>query len=123
MKSTLFTLTSIILIVVLSASSAHAHHGLEYYDTSKFIEIEGKVVDFELSTPHSFLYVESVDSDGNIRKWEIEGGAASGVAKAGLTKQFLSTHPYVKVKAYQSKGGYCYPTCKAAGRDFDFDRE
>ena len=100
----------------------NAHHGLDFYDTSELVEIDGKVIDFELSTPHSFLYVETIDTEGNIKKWEIEGGAASGIAKAGLTKTFLATKPSVKIKAFQSKDKYCYPTCKAAGRDFEFEK-
>ena len=99
-----------------------AHHGLDYYDTSVVIEIQGQVTDFELSNPHSFLYVESIDSDGNVQRWEIQGGPASGLARTGLSKGFLLTKPFVKIKAFQSKGGRCYPMCQAAGRKFDFEK-
>ncbi|MCG8416221.1 MAG: DUF6152 family protein [Pseudomonadales bacterium] len=109
-------------LAAIGTGSASAHHGLELFDTSQLIEIEGRVTGFRLMDPHSILFVEMRNSDGTVTTWEIEGGSGSGIVQSGLTQEFLNSEPLVRVEVYQSRDGECAPNCKASGRDFDFDR-
>lgn len=113
---------ALIGLVLISIGSAFAHHGLELFNTSQLIEIEGRVTGFRLMDPHSLLFVEVQNPDGTVTTWEIEGGSGSGIVRSGLTQEFLNTEPLVRVEAYQSLDSTCAPNCKASGRDFDFDR-
>lgn len=109
-------------LALIGTGSASAHHGLELFDTSQLIEIEGRVTGFRLMDPHSLLFVEMQNPDGTVTTWEIEGGSGSGIVRSGLTQEFLNSEPLVRVEAYQSRDGTCAPNCRASGRDFDFDR-
>ena len=69
------------LVIVLSSllfltGTGFAHHSFSAtYDTSKTVNIEGKVVQFLLRNPHSFLHV-AVTKDGKEQVWNIEWAAA-----------------------------------------------
>lgn len=110
------------IFAVLLGFPVFAHHGTTGYDTSKLVVLEGTVIGYELNDPHSFLFVKVIDQSGRIVKWEIEGGAGSGIVKAGLSQQFLSSNPTVTIKAFQQTNNSCLSSCKAIGQDFDFHR-
>ena len=68
----LVVLGSLLLVPVRSL----AHHSFSAtYDTGKTVNIEGKVVQFLLKNPHSFLHV-AVTKDGKEQVWNVEWAAA-----------------------------------------------
>src|SRR5262245_40646539 len=74
MKRTFMFVVLCSLLLVPEASIAH-HSFTATYDTGKTVNIEGKVVQFLLRNPHSFLHV-SVIKDGQEQVWNIEWAAA-----------------------------------------------
>jgi hypothetical protein len=61
---------------LLLTGTGFAHHSFSAtYDTSKTVNVEGKVVQFLLRNPHSFLHV-AVVKDGVEQVWNIEWAAA-----------------------------------------------
>lgn len=111
-----------LIVTMISTACASAHHGLDAFDQTEVIELEGRVVGFELRNPHSVLFIEVGNPDGSRTAWEIEGGAARGIIEAGLSRAFLSRGPTVRVTGFRSRDTSCQPRCLAAGRSFDFDR-
>ena len=62
--------------VLLVPDTSTAHHSFSAtYDLSKTVSMEGKVVQFLLRNPHSFLHV-SVTKDGQETIWNIEWAGA-----------------------------------------------
>jgi hypothetical protein len=88
MKRALFFV--VLSSLVLLTHTAAAHHSFSAtYDTAKTVSIEGKVVQFLLRNPHSFLHV-AVTKDGQEQIWNVEWAAAgqlsgtiAGSIKAG----------------------------------------
>jgi uncharacterized protein DUF6152 len=71
------TLMFIIPMALLLAGTLSAHHSFSAtYDTGKTTSIEGKVVQFLLRNPHSFLHIEVKDKGGKTEVWNIEWAAA-----------------------------------------------
>lgn len=76
--------------VLLLTGTLFAHHSFSAtYDTGRTANIEGKVVQFLLRNPHSFLHV-AVIKDGKEQVWNVEWAAAgqlsgtiAGSIKAG----------------------------------------
>ena len=76
--------------VLLLSASTFAHHSFSAtYDLKKTSSIQGKVVQFLLRNPHSFLHV-AVTKDGQEQIWNVEwaaagqlGGTLAGSIKAG----------------------------------------
>ena len=65
-------------IWVAPVTPAFAHHSFgATYDLDGTQEIEGRVVQFLLRNPHSFIHVQAPDTNGDVQRWSIEGAAAS----------------------------------------------
>jgi len=84
----------IVMLVFLAASllptAVSAHHSFAAtYDTTKTVTIEGKVTQFLLRNPHSFLHVLVIDKDGKEQTWNIEWAAAGQLGGAGVTRDAL----------------------------------
>ena len=86
MKRTFMFIVLSTLLLAPDTSSAH-HSFSATYDTGKTTSIEGKVVQFLLRNPHSFLHV-SVIKDGQEQVWNVEWAAAGqlGGTLAGSIK-------------------------------------
>ena len=68
----------------------YAHHSFTAtYDTSRTVTIEGKVTQFLLRNPHSFLHVTVIDKDGKEQNWNIEWAAAGQLGGAGVNRDSL----------------------------------
>jgi hypothetical protein len=86
MKPTLFAF----IAASLFAGTLHAHHSFTAtYDTSKTVTIEGKVTQFLLRNPHSFLHIAVIGKDGKQEAWNIEWAAAGQLGGAGVTRDAL----------------------------------
>lgn len=71
------TLLFVISITLLLAATLSAHHSFSAtYDTGKTVSIDGKVIQFLLRNPHSFLHIEVKDKSGKVEVWNIEWAAA-----------------------------------------------
>ena len=71
------TLMFIIPMALLLAGTLSAHHSFSAtYDTGKTVIVEGKVIQFLLRNPHSFLHIEVKDKGGKVEVWNIEWAAA-----------------------------------------------
>jgi len=83
----------IVMLVLLTASllpKVSAHHSFAAtYDTAKTVTIEGKVTQFLLRNPHSFLHVVVMDKDGKEQNWNIEWAAAGQLGGSGVTREAL----------------------------------
>jgi len=71
------TLILIVPMALLLVNTLFAHHSFTAtYDTGKTVSVEGKVVQFLLRNPHSFLHIEVKNKDGKTEVWNIEWAAA-----------------------------------------------
>jgi uncharacterized protein DUF6152 len=75
---------------LLASSAAYAHHSLvATYDLDKESVLRGKVVEFLLRNPHSYLLVEAPDDAGRIERWTIEWGTGAVLVGQGVTRTTL----------------------------------
>jgi Family of unknown function (DUF6152) len=66
-----------VLLGVLSVpGSLLAHHGNSAYDTSKSVTVTGTVTKWQVINPHSGIWVEVKDDQGNVQVWSGEFGGA-----------------------------------------------
>ena len=88
MKSKLVLLITIACL--MSGLTAYAHHSFAAtYDQSKTVTIEGKVAQFLIRSPHSFLHVLAKDESGQMQRWAIEWQGAAQLVDAGITKDTM----------------------------------
>jgi len=91
--------------VFLAAPLVQAHHSFSaVYDGNKPITITGTVSKLGWSNPHSHIYVDVKNPNGEMVTWEIESAGASALLRAGIRREdFVGTE--VIVKGYLAKDG------------------
>jgi hypothetical protein len=99
--------TFAMVAVALGVSvAAFAHHSTSYYSREQkdFVKITGKVVRWEYRSPHSQLYVEMTDKDGNAVTWRFESTPAAWLAREGITKDSIKFGEEVTVEGFPIPG-------------------
>ena len=95
--ATFFTLT-------LTTGALFAHHSLgATYDDSKEIKLEGKIAQFLMRNPHSFLHVEAPDEKGVMQRWSLEWRAAGSLAAQGVKRDTCQVGDEVTVTISPSR--------------------
>jgi hypothetical protein len=91
-------------IALAAFGTARAHHSVTgSFDTSRNIEITGKVVEWRFRNPHTLLVVDGtaiIDGkrDDVTRRWEIESSAAAGLRASGVDEKTFVPGSSVTVK-------------------------
>jgi hypothetical protein len=86
-------------LVRLTPVAAH-HSAAAAYDASKQVEAQGTVAKVLVRNPHSWVFLESVDGQGQKIEWQIEMG---GVPSMAWTKDALPIGTVVKVVGNPSR--------------------
>jgi hypothetical protein len=90
--------------LLLTAVPVVAHHSsAEAYDSSKTVEAQGTITKVLFKNPHSFVFLESTDAQGQKLEWQVELGAASSMTRSGWTKDMLVPGMVVKVAGIPSR--------------------
>ena len=107
MPKTIRLLLKIIsFIPLLLAFPTQAHHSFAAaYDENKPLNLEGVVTKVELTTPHSWLWVDITSEDGTVTNWGFEGGPPVNLFRNGVSKDTLPEGSEIRVFAYQAKSG------------------
>ena len=70
--------------------TAGAHHSYgATYDVNKEVRLEGKLVQFTLRNPHSFVTIQSPDSKGAMQRWSIEWSGTTQLGNQGIKQESL----------------------------------
>jgi hypothetical protein len=75
-----FGLASVAAFVL--AAPAWAHHSFAMFDAGRTIELEGTVVEFQWTNPHTWLMVSVTSETGEEVVWSLESGSPPGMARA-----------------------------------------
>jgi hypothetical protein len=90
-------------ILVLTVS-AFAHHPFSAeYDWKQPVTLTGTVSKVEWSNPHTFLYIDGKDENGEMKHWTLEMGSPGALTQAGWTRTTLKMGDQVTVDAWMSK--------------------
>jgi len=95
MKATLFFALTL---------AAYAHHSLVanyYFDRT--VTVEGKVDEFLLRNPHSFVRVAIADTAGHIETWLLEWNSGGQLGRTGVFKDTLKPGDHVIVTGHPSR--------------------
>jgi len=105
-----FSLQWLAVIAAAAALSlsirAYAHHAFSAeFDADQPLDLQGVVTKIRWVNPHSWLYLDVKDKDGNVINWGVEFGAPNQLANAGLTKADVAPGTPVHIKGYKAKNG------------------
>ena len=94
-------IVSALLAALLIPKTSFAHHSFAMFDNTKEIELAGAtVLEWQWTSPHTWLYVMVPNGSHTPDKYSIEGGNPGNLRRSGFTKGSLS--PGDKVTVYIS---------------------
>jgi hypothetical protein len=83
----------------LLSGAAYAHHSFAgTYIEHQVMKIEGKVAEFNIRNPHSFILIEVVDKDGKSTRWGGEWGGVTQLSQGGVTRFTLEVGDYLIIE-------------------------
>jgi len=94
-------------IAVLSVPAAPlmAHHSSAMFDQTRTITVEGVVKKWELTNPHSWLWVEVKGKDGKTAIWGFEAEGPSTLQRAGIHATDFKVGTPIKITGNPMKDG------------------
>ncbi len=98
-----FGLVTICAVVFILPAWAHHSHG--NYDTDTFIDLQGVVKELHLVVPHSWVYLEVIDSKGEPQVWALEATSRTGLQNVGVTRDYVKPGDKVKVRCHLLRDG------------------
>jgi hypothetical protein len=89
---------------LLASTPVLAHHSFAAeYDRGKVVKVSGVVTKFDLSNPHSWIYIDVKDANGAVVSWAFETGAAGVLYKRGIRKNTLQPGMMITITGYGAK--------------------
>ena len=90
----------------LAAMPALAHHSFAAeYDGTKPIKVTGTVTKFDMTNPHSWVYLDVKDADGKVLNWGFETASPNALFRRGFKKDFLKPGNVVTIEGFLAKDG------------------
>ena len=88
-----------LLLVLLWAQPARAHHGAGSFELSKTIQLQGRLTKIDLINPHSWLYFENTDKNGKVQRYRCEMRSAHVLRRSGWSEDLFPIGKQISVEA------------------------
>ena len=103
MQSKFLSLAAVTVYVL--ALPAWAHHSHGNYQMTEYTYLEGMVKEVHWVNPHSWLYIEVLDADGQPKLWALETTGVNGLLRIGVTEETVKVGDTVSVRCHQLRDG------------------
>jgi hypothetical protein len=94
-----------VLIGATLAGGASAHHSFSVFDTQHEETIEGNIVEFQWTNPHTWTWLDVKNADGTLTRWGLEGMSPNFLGRRGWSKTTFKPGDHVKAVIYPLKSG------------------
>ena len=92
----------------LSAAAAAHHSFAVFFDSSKTVQIEGKVTAYRFSNPHGTIALDVKKPNGSIEKWRVETTAPVVLRRRGWSRDSLHAGETVRITGWPAQDGTPY---------------
>ena len=100
--------------LVIAGLPAEAHHSsAPFYDDAQEVEVVGTVLRFNFRNPHSFIFIEAENENGEMVEWEVELGAAVSMSRRGWTRETIKAGDPIRAVGNPSRAPGTFGLCCA----------
>lgn len=96
------SLAAICALVFALPAGAHHSHG-NYTDT--FSDIEGVITEIHFLVPHSWVYLEVADPDGETTLWALEATGRTGLERIGINRDYVKVGDTIQARCHALRDG------------------
>jgi hypothetical protein len=89
--------------VILSATTASAHHSFAMFDMTKSTTLKGAVKELQWTNPHIWVEVMVSEGAGKPQLWSLEGGNVAVMKRSGWSRDSLKPGDQVTVVVRPAK--------------------
>jgi hypothetical protein len=100
-----FFVAGALVCALTFAGAAAAHHSIAPFDMQSPKTIEGDIVEFQWTNPHTWTWINVKNADGSVTKWGIEGMSPNFLGRRGWSKNTLKPGDHVKIVIAPLKNG------------------
>ena len=104
MRRSLLILAMGVVVGLLAAASADAHHSWQL-DRSKLLTLTGSVTRFDFANPHVQVYLQVKDENGNTDTWQVGGPSPNQLARGGWNRDSVKPGDQITVAGYRNRDG------------------
>jgi hypothetical protein len=94
-----------LLILMVPASAAMAHHSFGGFDMQKVATVAGTVREFQWTNPHIWIQLNVVNPQGRIEEWGFETASPNVLGRRGWSKKMLQPGDKISVTYHPSRDG------------------
>src|ERR1700688_2522023 len=95
-----------LVTLLVPAIPLAAHHSFAAeYDREKPIKLTGTVTRFDLTNPHSWIYLEAKGPDGQVSTWGFETASLLALYRRGFKKDTLKPGMVITIEGFLAKDG------------------
>lgn len=87
-----------LLVGILPASGHHSHAN---YRTTSYVYLEGTVTEVLWMNPHTWIYLEVADENGEPVIWALEGASPTELRSDGWQRDDIQAGDHIKVRCHQ----------------------
>lgn len=91
--------------LLLAAGPAMAHHSFAVFDRDKLQTLDGTIVSFEWTNPHSWIQIDVPDGKGGTEQWGVECNSPNNLARQGWKSTSLKPGDKVKIVIHPMRTG------------------
>lgn len=103
---------AVLVVSLLLAGGASAHHSTAEFDYTKQLTIQGKVKEVQWTNPHSYIQLLVAGDDGNQVEWSVEIGSPSLNINLGWRKNSVVAGDEVTMLLSPARNGKPYGTLR-----------
>jgi len=85
-------------IASLCSQAVFAHHGFGRFDLSKHVSYSGTITRFDFVNPHSYVYFDTVDENGNVLSVKCEMRAATHLRRSGWDESIFVIGAHIELE-------------------------